>query len=228
MPSRRSVLIGLGGLVAGGGALIGTGAFTTVEAQRTVNVETAGDANAFLGLEAVDRSDTSSATPGTATPSDATQNEYVRETDGTIEINLDGSGDDEDSDDAGAGLNQNAKTTFRNLVTVSNNGTQDIVTLNMYLDVADNNLGDFTAEEVEGVFGFTVPTGSGSTTVANVSDTSSTNNILGDGSVPDPLGPGEKFNFGLEVDLLNENGPEDLPNDADYTLIIEALTENSS
>ena len=214
--------------MAGGGALIGTGAFTTVEAQRTVNVETAGDANAFLGLEAVDRSDTSSATPGTATPSDATQNEYVRETDGTIEINLDGSGDDEDSDDAGAGLNQNAKTTFRNLVTVSNNGTQDIVTLNMYLDVADNNLGDFTAEEVEGVFGFTVPTGSGSTAVANVSDTSSTNNILGDGSVPDPLGPGENFNFGLEVDLLNENGPEDLPNDADYTLIIEALTENSS
>jgi hypothetical protein len=226
MPSRRSVLVGLGGLVAGGGALIGTGAFTTVEAERTVSVETSGDANAFLGLEAVDRGDTSSATPETATPSGATQNEYVRETDGTIEINLDGSGDDEDSDDDGTGLNQNAITTFRELVTVSNNGTQDIETLNMYLDVDSDSVGDFTATEVENAFAFTVPTESGSTTVDNSTDTSSDNNMLGNGSVSNPLGPGESFNFGLEIDLLNGN-ISDLPDGANYTLIIEALTANN-
>ncbi|MCU4751892.1 hypothetical protein OB919_07835 [Halobacteria archaeon AArc-curdl1] len=36
--NRRNVLIGLGTIVAGGGAALGTGAFSTVEAQRTVNV----------------------------------------------------------------------------------------------------------------------------------------------------------------------------------------------
>jgi hypothetical protein len=213
--------------VAGGGALIGTGAFTTVEAERTVSVETAGDANAFLGLEAVDRADDSSATSGTATPSSANQNEYVRETDGTIEINLDGGGSDGDSDDNASGLNQNAITTFRNLVAVSNNGTQNIDTLNMYLDVADGTVGDFTATEVEDAFSFTVPTESGSTTVSNNTDTTAGNNILGNGTASDPLGPGESFNFGLEIDLLG-GAINDLPDGGDYTLIIEALTANST
>ena len=36
--NRRNVLTGLGGLAIGGGALFGTGAFTSVEAQRTVEV----------------------------------------------------------------------------------------------------------------------------------------------------------------------------------------------
>jgi len=51
MPSRRRTILGLGGLMLGGGALVSTGAFDTVEAERTVSVETADDANAFLGLQ---------------------------------------------------------------------------------------------------------------------------------------------------------------------------------
>jgi hypothetical protein len=39
--NRRAALLGLGGVVAGGGALLGTGAFTTVEAD--VEHQTAGD-----------------------------------------------------------------------------------------------------------------------------------------------------------------------------------------
>lgn len=54
MASRRTVLIGIGAAVAGGGALFATGAFTTVEAQRTVSVNTAGDAAADLGIEVND------------------------------------------------------------------------------------------------------------------------------------------------------------------------------
>ena len=49
--SRRQTIIGLGGLLAAGGAVVSTGAFDTVEAERSVGVETAGDASAFLGLE---------------------------------------------------------------------------------------------------------------------------------------------------------------------------------
>jgi len=37
-------------LTVGGGALFGTGAFSSVEANRTVDVETAGDASALVGL----------------------------------------------------------------------------------------------------------------------------------------------------------------------------------
>lgn len=49
--NRRNTLIGLGTIVAGGGAALGTGAFSTVEADRTVDVSTAGDNEALLGLE---------------------------------------------------------------------------------------------------------------------------------------------------------------------------------
>ncbi len=49
--NRRNVLIGLGTIVAGGGAALGTGAFSSVEATRTVSVGVADDANAFLALE---------------------------------------------------------------------------------------------------------------------------------------------------------------------------------
>ncbi|MFT4948218.1 MAG: hypothetical protein ACI9CA_000338 [Natronomonas sp.] len=48
--TRRNALIGLGSLVAGSGALVGTGAFSSVEADRTVSINTAGDAGGFLTL----------------------------------------------------------------------------------------------------------------------------------------------------------------------------------
>ncbi|QSG01618.1 hypothetical protein [Natranaeroarchaeum sulfidigenes] len=49
--NRRSVLIGLGALTVGGGAVFGTGAFSSVEAERQVEVSTEGDAAALLQLE---------------------------------------------------------------------------------------------------------------------------------------------------------------------------------
>jgi hypothetical protein len=49
--TRRNVLVILGVLTIAGGALFGTGAFTQVEAQRSVDVQTAGDGSANLGLE---------------------------------------------------------------------------------------------------------------------------------------------------------------------------------
>jgi hypothetical protein len=49
--NRRNVLIGLGTVAAGGGAALGTGAFSSVQADRQVSVETAGDASGFLTLE---------------------------------------------------------------------------------------------------------------------------------------------------------------------------------
>jgi len=51
---RRKFIAGLGSLTAAGAAGIGTGAFTSVSANRGVSVTTAGDESAFLGLEAGD------------------------------------------------------------------------------------------------------------------------------------------------------------------------------
>ncbi len=51
---RRRLIVGLGGLAGLGGSVIGTGAFTSVSAERDVTVETADDANAFLAMEPID------------------------------------------------------------------------------------------------------------------------------------------------------------------------------
>lgn len=49
--NRRNVLIGLGAVAAGGGAVLGSGAFSQVEAERTVSASIAADnSGANLGL----------------------------------------------------------------------------------------------------------------------------------------------------------------------------------
>ena len=130
MLSRRSAVIGMGGLVAGGGVLVGTGAFDTVEAERTVNVETAGDASAFLGL----------------TQAEGASDEYVDEPDGdTIAIDISGDGTD------GAGLNQSARTRFDNLVTITNQGTQTVGSIQLGFTEIPN------VGSIEGDLGETLP-----------------------------------------------------------------------
>lgn len=48
--TRRNTIVGLGALAAGAGVIGGTGAFTTVEADRDVELAAAGDADANLAL----------------------------------------------------------------------------------------------------------------------------------------------------------------------------------
>ena len=103
--SRRRTILGLGGLLAACGAVVGTGVFDTVEAQRDVTVETAGDADAFLGL-----------VPARGELIDVGGEDLAVENDGLLEIAI-GAGDNE-------GLNQNARTVFNHLVLVQNNGTR--------------------------------------------------------------------------------------------------------
>jgi len=52
MANRRKFIAGLGALATGSAAAMGTGAFSSVRAERTISVETAGDVNAYLGLDA--------------------------------------------------------------------------------------------------------------------------------------------------------------------------------
>ena len=194
MANRRSVLIGLGGLVAGGGALVGTGAFDTVTAERTVSVETAGDANALLGLSPADRGDG--------------DNAYVEQNDGTIEINLDG------NDEGADGLNQNAITTFRNLVQVTNQGTQTVESITLQFIESP---GDVTPSDT---FSFPVDD-DGSQDTAN-HPSSGGAEILTGNNVSSSLDSGSSINFGLEVDLIDGGNNNDLPDGGSYTLQISA------
>jgi hypothetical protein len=110
---RRKFIAGLGSIAAAGAAAMGTGAFTSVEADRTLSIETAGDANAFLGFTKADDGS------GNVYPN---AEEYVDLSSGS-QLSLDFT----QTDDGGSGINEDAKTTFDNLFDIHNNGTQDVV-----------------------------------------------------------------------------------------------------
>lgn len=48
--NRRNMLIGIGAATAGSGAVLGSGAFTQVNADRTANFTVVGDNSAYLDL----------------------------------------------------------------------------------------------------------------------------------------------------------------------------------
>jgi hypothetical protein len=195
-------------LVAGGGAILGTGAFTTVTAERTVNVQTAGDSSAFLGI-----------TPGRG------GNPYVTQSDQTVEINLDGTG----SNSNASGLNDNAETVFRELVTITNNGSQPVTELNVQMAADSSNV------NAADTFSFTVTDGSDSSDVTvsstvdgNGDETSVVDLLTGENDIPDTLSPGTSISFGFIIDLINggaDNTGDSLP--GNYTLTISAETSDS-
>jgi len=111
---RRKFVVGLGALASGSAAAMGTGAFTSVEADRSISIETAGDANAFLSFEKATDSD------GNVTPN---AQEYVELTgDNTVSFDFTNS----DATNGTSGINKNAKSTFDNLIDIQNNGSQEI------------------------------------------------------------------------------------------------------
>lgn len=96
---RRNTLVGLGMLAAGGGVISGTGAFTSVTADRSISVTSAGDASANLGMAPLN------------TPNG---NEYADSSGGTLSITL-------------PDVNLNAVTHVDDVFRVTNNGTQSVV-----------------------------------------------------------------------------------------------------
>jgi len=118
---RRKFVIGMGALATGSAAAVGTGAFTSVEAERDLVVDTAGDAGGLLGIEPAD-------TPN----GDA----YAEDDDGIVSIDLTST-----SGVSGApqGVNNEAFTVIDDILTVTNQGSQDIV-IGVGLEDGDGNL----------------------------------------------------------------------------------------
>lgn len=193
--NRRNVLFGLGAIVAGGGAALGTGAFSSVEAQRSASISTAGDASAFLGLEAhPDRS--ADGTPNN--PDNSTEGTpYLTliDNNNTLEFNFDGSG--EGPTITGSGLNQQATTEFDDLIVISNQG-QDSVTLNVSLIESDETIAP--ENSVFEAYASSDSTGS----------SISSGDVL-DGSAS--LNSGESVDVGFRIDLTDSGNITD----SDYT-----------
>ena len=115
MVKRRKVLIGLGSLAAGSAATVGTGAFTSVSANRDISVEVAGDQSALLAFE---KATTDEDGGGRVTPN---ADDYVTlPSDGQLALDFTG------SDEGASGLNDDASTKFSNLFDIVNQGTQEV------------------------------------------------------------------------------------------------------
>lgn len=112
---RRSILLGLGGTTLGGSALLGSGAFTLVEAHREIGITVQGDADSYLELG-----------PCTDDEGDPTANAaFVRDEDGRTAIRIDESSADH-VEGGGEGVNADALTTFDDVFRVCNRGTQPV------------------------------------------------------------------------------------------------------
>lgn len=113
---RRTAILGLGGLVAGGSAAMGTSAFTNVEAERQTSVTVRDDSESYLSLTPADDDGEPITQPGVGNRSPEAQSEpyaIINEETGRLELNL-------------TALNDNAEFTFENLFVIQNLGSQDV------------------------------------------------------------------------------------------------------
>jgi hypothetical protein len=105
--SKRKWVAALGLVAVMTGVVFGTGAFTQVQAERTVDVDVADDSDAFLGIY--------------ETTGDYTQVDAGPAGANTVEIVLNDS-----SAANGIGVNDRAVTTVDSVINVSNEGTQPV------------------------------------------------------------------------------------------------------
>lgn len=112
------------GALGGGGAIVtGTGAFTSVEADRDVSVQVADDTDALLRMAAAGEGN----------------DEYVTTNGGELGINLTSSNP---TDAGGQGVNANATTVIADLFEIQNQGTQEVdveVTPLSFIDTGSGN-----------------------------------------------------------------------------------------
>lgn len=111
----------MGALAAGGAASLGTGAFSSVEAERKLTVQIADDSDAYLQFN--------------TDLGNAPDNNYEY-----AEINDDGELEIEfaENDAGGLGVNPNAVTVFDDVFAIRNRGTEDVkVWVEFHGDVAE-------------------------------------------------------------------------------------------
>jgi len=112
----------MGSLAAGGAAAMGTGAFASVEATRTVTVDVVGDQQAYLGLEA--------------------DSSYAEHSGKQLKLDFSANGD------GGKGVNADAVTTFDGVFQMANNGPNELDITIDKSDLANPDRWHFVPKEV--------------------------------------------------------------------------------
>lgn len=106
---RRHFLVGVGSASIGGSALVGSGAYSRVEAQRNAMIQVAGDADAYLGLEGC--------------PDSANQSYTSDDGEGHLTVEM----SPENATEAGGrGINSNSRTWFDRVFQICNNGKEEV------------------------------------------------------------------------------------------------------
>lgn len=111
--NRRKFILGTGSAVAGGSALLGSGAFSMVESHRSVTVQVAEDDNAYLGMDACQDTD------GNTTPN-SSFTEISSATNGHLEVDMGQSGN------GGSGVNSQSISWFDNVFQFCNQGKEAV------------------------------------------------------------------------------------------------------
>ena len=138
---RRTRLFVVLAVFVAGFSIVGSGAFSTVTAERTVSVDVAGDDAALLELD----------------PHSGPNGAYAGLNAGELEINFD--------DVSADGVNQNATTTINNVFNVTNSGTQST---SVYITKTGANA-DLVTFETAG--GTRIDGGSGNAVIVPVGET---------------------------------------------------------
>lgn len=137
---RRKFLIGIGATATSGGAVMGSGAFSQTEADRSINVDIGTDSTAYMQfLTAAEEG--SSAVFNQSTDNHWDNQSFVTtDSSGLIQFNFTSSQGTAD----GQGLNDNAVTSFDNLFVINNESNQK-VTLDYSAADASNSSTDWTS-----------------------------------------------------------------------------------
>ncbi|WP_435100101.1 DUF1102 domain-containing protein [Halorubrum sp. N11] len=188
---RRKFVVGLGALASGSAAAVGTGAFTSVEADRSVDVEVAGDSSAYLALR---KAAGPNSDPG------ANSDAYVDDSGAEVSFDFSSSNN---TTDLGDGFNPNAVTEIDDLIEVQNQGTQSAY---LSVDTANLDLSDGSGNQA----GVGLAVRADESATSNLNDNiafDSTGSNPDGGSIADPtadgayeLTQGESVHLDLTVD----------------------------
>jgi hypothetical protein len=183
--NRRSLIAAIG--TATVSTILGTDAFSSVSADRGVDVQVSDDSGAYLSLR----------------PADGPNGKYAESINGELKLLLSG----ENRNISGTGINTNSLTRIRNIFVIENQGTQEVGTriqkdLNILADavtftidksqVAPTNGGDKPEPEFGSGYG--------------INKVSRRNTDLTIETVD--IGPGESVAVGLRIDT-RDNKPRD-------------------
>ncbi len=196
----------MGSLAAGSAAAMGTGAFTSVSADRNVSVALESDDNALLKMA----------------PTDGPNAAYATQNSNTLEINI-----DETNSVSGDGLNDDARTIIRDVFKITNHGTQDVYVFIENEDIPDGVgvFSDYPANAESGA-GEPVPGTSGPTT--GIGEGSQSKTGAPDHPIPErilvPTGETmDEIGFSFNTGSRGQFDPSDFPVD----ITIQAVAESS-